>query len=30
MIRQGYSKGYTGAVIGWTALITSTIPPVLA
>lgn len=27
MIRQGYSKGYTGAVIGWTALITSTIPP---
>lgn len=27
MLRQGYSKGFTGAVIGWTALITSTIPP---
>lgn len=30
MLRQGYSKGYTGAVIGWTALITSTIPPGVA
>lgn len=30
MIRQGYSRGYTGAVIGWTALITSTIPPGVA
>ena len=27
MLKQGYSKGFTGAVIGWTALITSTIPP---
>lgn len=30
MLKQGYSKGYTGAVIGWTALITSTIPPGVA
>lgn len=27
MIRQGYSKGYTAVVIGFTSLITSTIPP---
>ncbi|MCI8649443.1 MAG: TRAP transporter large permease [Anaerotruncus sp.] len=27
MERQGYPKGYTGAVIGYTSLITSTIPP---
>ena len=27
MIKQGYSKGYTGAVIGYTSLITATIPP---
>ena len=27
MLKQGYSQGFTGAVIGWTALITSTIPP---
>jgi len=27
MLRQGYSKGYTACVIGFTSLITSTIPP---
>jgi tripartite ATP-independent transporter DctM subunit len=27
MIKQGYSKGYTACVIGFTSLITSTIPP---
>lgn len=27
MERQGYPKGYTGAVIGYTSLITCTIPP---
>ncbi|MDR1536151.1 MAG: TRAP transporter large permease [Planctomycetota bacterium] len=27
MLRQGYSKGYTVSVIGFTSLITSTIPP---
>lgn len=27
MIKHGYSRGYTGAVIGFTSLITSTIPP---
>lgn len=27
MIQQGYSRGYTGVVIGFTSLITSTIPP---
>lgn len=27
MTRQGYPKGYTGAVIGYTSLITCTIPP---
>lgn len=27
MIQHGYSRGYTGVVIGYTALITSTIPP---
>lgn len=27
MNRQGYPKGYTGAVIGYTSLITCTIPP---
>lgn len=27
MIKQGYSKGYTAAVIGFSALITATIPP---
>lgn len=27
MIKRGYSKGYTGAVIAYTSLITATIPP---
>ncbi len=27
MIKEGYTKGYTGAVIGYTSLITATIPP---
>ena len=27
MIKNGYSRGYTGVVIGYTSLITSTIPP---
>ena len=27
MLRQGYSKGYTVSVIGFTSIITSTIPP---
>lgn len=27
MLKHGYSRGYTGAVIGFTSLITSTIPP---
>ena len=27
MIKSGYSKGYTGAVIAYTSLITATIPP---
>jgi len=27
MIKEGYSKGYTGSVIGYTSLITATIPP---
>lgn len=27
MLRQGYSRGYTACVIGFTSLITSTIPP---
>ena len=27
MLKEGYSKGYTGAVIGYTSLITATIPP---
>ena len=27
MIKQGYSKGYTAGVIGFTSLITATIPP---
>jgi tripartite ATP-independent transporter DctM subunit len=27
MLKQGYSKGYTACVIGFTSLITSTIPP---
>jgi len=27
MTKEGYSKGYTGAVIGYTSLITATIPP---
>ena len=30
MLRTGYSKGYTVAVIGFTSLITSTIPPGIA
>jgi TRAP-type transport system large permease protein len=27
MVKKGYSKGYSAAVNGWSALITSTIPP---
>lgn len=27
MLKKGYSRGYSAAVNGWTALITSTIPP---